>query len=458
LSERLSWSSTWIDDQGRRVSVNDTQQALIDAIIGGLTAPMCTDDILQALNEIRDAIGASPSEDDMTTIINNVCCGGCGSGSCNGSGDTGVDQLPPPDYEEDLELPEPDEIPPPTPDYQSWKCSRSYWLHYTYRNESMQLSSLVETGQANYGAVVEALAPLAAEGNLGYTLLFFAYQWLITKAIEAFSSDSAATILSAVTSAQSDYVCALYNSDGVNNARARFRAVTDNLSLSWVSRYYLQLLEQSIDYEQWLYADDWQSIEIPVSWRNRDCSCSGTSGGVLPPLPESGEYILVPIKIGEWSDTPNNDSADVAFSEVYSRFSHVALDNTLNYHQTSVALDIDAIVSRALAASAHGMVFQFVAPIVGGVDNRVNLRLSTNTGGTVEFEAVESGAVVSFQGDEYANVQEFADYVDSFTLSQVYGNGELITGSPKSSFGSESYLFDLSYTFGVRVWVICKVA
>jgi hypothetical protein len=55
-------------------------------------------------------------------------------------------------------------------------------------------------------------------------------------------------------------------------------------------------------------------------------------------------------------------------------------------------------------------------------------------------------------------VQEFADYVDSFTLSQVYGNGELITGSPKSSFGSESYLFDLSYTFGVRVWVICKVA
>jgi hypothetical protein len=71
LSERLSWSSTWLDGDGRRADLTDGNYQTIDAIIGGLLSAMCIEDLINAIRN-----------DMMTTINNYVYCGdGCGGQS-----------------------------------------------------------------------------------------------------------------------------------------------------------------------------------------------------------------------------------------------------------------------------------------------------------------------------------------------------------------------------------------
>lgn len=100
LTERLEWATTWINEDGTQAALSDTDRATIDAIIGGLNCPMCTDAIVNAIDALRQEIA------NVQIITNNNISTNCG---CDGTG--GVTIIYPPDA-----TPENPYLPPLTSD------------------------------------------------------------------------------------------------------------------------------------------------------------------------------------------------------------------------------------------------------------------------------------------------------------------------------------------------------
>lgn len=75
LSERLEWDTTWLANDGGQATLTDDERATIDAIIGGLNCPMCTDAIVNAIDALRQEIA------NVQIITNNNISHNCG---CDG--------------------------------------------------------------------------------------------------------------------------------------------------------------------------------------------------------------------------------------------------------------------------------------------------------------------------------------------------------------------------------------
>ncbi len=284
LETALTGIQTAIENQEFTIDLTDFQAALTTAINGVKTAienqeTGCTVDFSELAAVLAGIQGAieNLSEDDMQ-IINNMCCGGCGCGNPK------IDTLPPEDAPEDPLPPLPDIQPPAsTPSFQQYLCNISHGIVAGYRESLMRIATLVEVGEANYGNINNVIS---ATLGLLFTvplLPWAVYYFLVTWIIERITDGAAERFGAAIDTCHDDLVCALYSGDGLEDKRARFRAVIDKMALSWADRYWMKLVEQSIPYEA-LYREDWEDVVFSPEFANSECCEIGVENA-FPPNP-----------------------------------------------------------------------------------------------------------------------------------------------------------------------------
>lgn len=234
-------------------------------------------------DEIRDIISEELAKMTIYNNIYNGCGCGCGgaSGGLTGTGN-GVDTQPPDDYVPPVDEPivQPPE-PEYTPDFAQYKCDAAYYLHYKFRQEFLELQNLWDIGEFEFervGGVIDS-----AVGWVGALALWTweRYYVLVGSFTDFLAHDTTKELTLAWDGIQQELVCEMVNADGVNEVRDAFRAKIDGLPVSWWGRYYLSLLEQSIDYASIFYPEDYTEIVIDPSFQNRDCSACGQEPSVL---------------------------------------------------------------------------------------------------------------------------------------------------------------------------------
>lgn len=243
----------------------------------GDCADMCNCD------EIRIII----AEEIEKMTINNCVTVNCGNGCCGGEGGKDMDKEPE-DYIPPIIPPKPEPtIPPQVGDFLAFKCAKSYELHYVFRNAARQIGELFAVGDATYNSVNDILSNTLGIAGALIAIGWDAFYLLISWLGKALIGNTMSAITSALDLAQGSFVCAAYGSVGVNDASGRWRAVIDNLPLSWAARYYLKLLEQNIDYANWLFPQDWAEQVLDITWARRECTtCQNPSLVPEPTLPE----------------------------------------------------------------------------------------------------------------------------------------------------------------------------
>ncbi len=279
-----------------------TVSGWLDVCVGGC-ADMCSCD------EIRTII---VEEMDKMAITNCVTVNCGGGGCCCGNGGKDMDKEPtdyvPPDIPP---KPEPT-IPPPTEEYLAFKCARSYELHYVFREASRRIGELFVVSDATYTKVNDILFTTLGIYGGALAILWDTFYLLMSWLGKALAQATMSQITSAIAVAQELFVCAAYGSSGVNDASGRWRSVIDSLSISWAARYYLKLLEQSIDYAYWLFPEDWQTIVLDITWARR--SCANCQGPALGPEPTLENYRLLPVDEPQFLTPVTNNVASFAWA------------------------------------------------------------------------------------------------------------------------------------------------
>jgi hypothetical protein len=281
----LTGIQTAIENQVLTVDLTDFQAALTTAINGVQTAienqeTGCTVDFTELeliLTGIQTAI-EKLSEEDMQ-IINNMCC--CGSGSGTNTNPK-IDNMPPEDAPEDPLPPLPDiPQPSPAPNFTQYMCNMSHTLVVNYRGWLMNISTLVETGEANYWRINNVLTAVIGTAFSVVALPWVAYYFLVTFLLQRVTDNAAGRFGAAIDQHYDELVCALYSGDGLEDKRARFRAVIDSMALSWADRYWMKLVEQSIPYEV-LYTEDWANKVFEPEFQARECCGQTTDSPIFP--------------------------------------------------------------------------------------------------------------------------------------------------------------------------------
>jgi hypothetical protein len=324
LETVLTGIQTAIENQVLTVDLTDFQAALTTAINGVQTAienqeTGCTVDFTElelVLAGIKAAI-ENLSEEDMQ-IINNMCCGcGCG-GSGYGGNNPSIDNLPPDDAPDETLPPLPDIEPPlPTPTYQQFACKLAHFIVHLYRDAVMEISTLVETGEANYSRVNTiigaTLGALVTRGFLQWAVYYFLVTWLINRVTRG----AAERMGQAIDQNYEALVCALYSGDGLEDKRDRFRAELDSLALAWADRYWMKLVEQNIPYEVF-YTENWENFEFPQAFQSsREC-CNDFNDVPFPDQPLADEWVWV---------YPANGTLEVGNIDGTDAASHISYAN-----------------------------------------------------------------------------------------------------------------------------------
>lgn len=310
----LSFFTKWVawertDDKSARVAAELWYKAHLLTIAGWDSE--CGDcDDMPSDEHIIDLIEQEIEKMSITNCITVNC--GCGSG-CGGGGISGE---PPVDYEgDDLldTLDEPIEIPDETPSYQQYKCNAAHYLYYKFRTEViLKLAGLKDGSGLDYDDVTKVLVGLQSPLSIAASVIWEYYHRLVTWLVQQVS-ESGGDIAVELDRHYDEFVCAAFSGDGVNEKRDGWYAVIDNCSLSWATRYYLKMLSQSIDWENWFYGD-WETSAggLPVGYTERDCSGCGTSS---TPLPDGfddvgGGYQILTVYPSSLSISPRGGDGD----------------------------------------------------------------------------------------------------------------------------------------------------
>jgi hypothetical protein len=435
-------------------SINVTLQLIAENMTGGAGSTVDLSGVIESINNVALEVSqvgeilesGENNGEDMSTIVNVNC--GCVSGSGCGCGDGqaggGVDYTTPPPLEPPVIEP-PVTEPPINPD-NSQKCSMANYLVYTLR---LTLLKVQENGGDFVTFSAWASTLFTSPIDFVYALSYQTWAWA-KQTITGSDIDTS----SIFDEYYNFYVCNLFSSANESEAHsALMGSLYDTLKafpdLSYVSRlianelpYYMLFLEAG-------------EIEIPAGFTGKAC-CGESQDAIipLPEMPEGSDYQLFPILSTESLDVPNNNGADVVYTESSREYKHVALNSSLSYHETDVQIAVSALVQRVGAIACYGLVFQFTSSTLTG---SVAVRLGTSTGGTLANDAVPNKQLVYHSNDEYANVPMFKDICDSYPNKMTYGNSDIVTAN-KSGWRSQSYGNTVEPSFKVRVWALCKVA
>ena len=261
------------------------------------------------LIDIKTAI-ENLSEEDMSTI-NNIYCGcGCGSGSENKPA-----PIPPIDMPPDQVYPPEPEIPPyeepdPTLNFTQYSCNAAHYLYYQFRLAVLHLGDLMATGQPTYNEVKGVLSDTLGLFGEFYQLLWTTFYSIVSWFVQNITETTVSEMVQEMDRHYEEFTCGLFSGDGAEEKRANFLAVIDSLSLPWPARYWLRLLEQNIDWVNWFYPDDWESIVFPPSYQQRTC-CGMDEAIDIPSLPS-----LPPEETSyKWVYTPMTFLASVSIGD-----------------------------------------------------------------------------------------------------------------------------------------------
>lgn len=404
--------------------------------------------LLPALAGIEEAIegiecGGGMSEEDMAITITQNCGCGCGCGSTT---------TPP----ADLELPEDPDAPPveisepPVNPSLAQKCSLSHFLIYNLR---LSLLRAVEhQGNVNaWNEVWSSLFRVLASGlsvpQIGYEV----YRWVMQ---QLNGNQSVTGWLAATFDPFYDsFVCALYSGadeeECVSNLRSQLSVALGQYPGLLSSA---QLLSAHMPL-QILFANA-GDYEIPGGFGGRAC-CGEDPDDINPiPLPddENSVYFLASFRTSELTFTPNNASAALSYNETSGVFTHTPLNGGLNYHEITVAVDENALRSRVGASAIHGAIVQFVDVNDGLGTAKLTGFPKTNAG---NIFAVAGRTVMAYDNAEFANVPDYAAYVQQFPNKSNYGNNAIATdmGWRSDTYGTSGQgMGSMRY----RIWVVCK--
>lgn len=386
---------------------------------------------------------------DMGITINNCCGCACGCG-CRCSGDGGPDVTLPYDPEP---LPPPPYVPPPlNPDLAN-KCGLSHYLIYSLRLSLLR--AVDNTGNVSaFRQYLESLLRRAYPIFSGNSLTYEMYVWLMQQV--GGNQSLVGQIASLFDAHYNLYVCSLFSSTSTAGASSALAdAIDETMDGYTVLKASCLMLAQLLPYSV-LFAEAGQ-YPTPAGFGGRECC--GDEFGVIAPIPQpdpESVYELVPIPNGAFTLTPNNNSASLSYVFNTREFTHTPLNTGLNYHEISLALNVEAVLEPGAHVSAHGLVFQPVDR--SGVNGVANWKLTVNNsvGGSSAL-GVEIGTPMLYHQNDITD-QSYLDYVAQFTSKVNYGNGPILTATPKAGWRSDTYGTQAQGwgAMRYRAWVIVK--
>jgi hypothetical protein len=418
---------------------NQSVQIDVSALEPPLTA------ISEAIENLELSIPGL-GENEMV-INNNLCCCGCGCATgCNGGG--GDTTLP---YDPEILPPPPPGQPPINPDLAT-KCSLAHYLVYSIRLSLLQ--AVDHSGNVNdYRSFLVGLLGRIEPLFSGNVLTFELYVWLMQR----LNGNTSITgqVAAVFDQHYNSYVCGLFSAE---NEQEAYNSVLDALDVSLDGMAVLKATAQAIASLmpfQVLFGNA-GDYSVPAGFGGREC-CGLDYGVINPiPLPSGNSYTLIPIKQGEFSTLPNNNSASLSYAESIREWTHTPLNPGLNYHEVSVTLDIESVLETGLYDSVHGIVFQGID--VSGTSANWKITLNNLVGGASSLPVSPGEAFVYRQNDNPDD--EYLDYVNLFPSNVTYGNGAIAHGTLKAGWRSDTYNTQANGwgAMRYRTWLIVKLA
>jgi len=229
-----------------------------------------------SLDDIRELL-----EEEMTIINNVSCCsgGGCGCGCADGYPDTQPDPEDP--EQKDPPVPEEDENYDPADHTQTWHdalCGLAHAAVTDFQNLAEAFGQAAKNHD-DYntwqlilsGATLKALVPLGIPWLLYYALASQAGQWV--------AEWLGGRFWDAIEAQRNALACAVIASSTPADARAAWKAIIDQMPVSWGEKWWLKYLLNTTTLRG-IYSASWSDLEQEDG---RVCLCGDDD---FTPFPE----------------------------------------------------------------------------------------------------------------------------------------------------------------------------
>ena len=364
--------------------------------------------------------------EDLISAIANIQINVSGGGCCDPFKEFRV----PTDWEEN----HPDELPPLVTD-----------------PTTVPTGDLCDNAHSTWAGIYEIIdkfAEFTLEESAGYDEL---YAYLQSKA--AFLVPVAAVMFAAMNfvygglysvieegslsfwnSFKNKFICAILSHDNAEDLYAWLVAELNAADITIAVREWLKTIIQMVDWN--LLYDELYDIE--PEFVGSDCSFCQVIG-MPAELPEGWSWFAAPETAVSY--TPNQETGSVVYDRGFGATFELTPLTGNNFHEVIVNIDVSAVQTAweaerpeaflGLEGSA-GLVYDYVLPQF----SNDGVRYSSNTGGSLDMEAVDLSADWFYYHRNDMDTT-LADYMALQTSTYSYGNGFM--GDTKASFRMQTY-------------------